>query len=327
MATAAILGILGFYFLSVTHLILRGKAHLPIMREYLGTTRFFAPINFIMYLFTRGDKSAIVKDRQKQLPTLKILEDNWEIIRDEAEALQKQNRLSFGKYEPDIGFSTFQKAGWKRFYIKWYGIYNNSALEAAPKTVALLKKMGNDLKAAAFVILPPGSRLGRHRDPYAGSMRYHLGLRVPNSENCFISVDDNKYAWMDGEGVLLDQTYVHYVENNTDKHRLILLCDVKRNVYFPANIICAIGDFMMRLAALPNNEQDSMGIAAKAFLPFLHGIRSWEEWKKKFKSNDKNKKAYYIGKRILSGAVVLGLAFLIYKFVAPLTNSLISRFQ
>ena len=40
-----------------------------------------------------------------------------------------------------------------------------------------------------FAELPPGSRLVRHRDPYAGSLRYHLGLLTPNDPGCFIEVD------------------------------------------------------------------------------------------------------------------------------------------
>ena len=29
-----------------------------------------------------------------------------------------------------------------------------------------------------FASLPPGGRLVQHRDPYAGSLRYHMGLLV-----------------------------------------------------------------------------------------------------------------------------------------------------
>ena len=33
---------------------------------------------------------------------------------------------------------------------------------------------------AMFAMLPPGGKLGAHRDPFAGSLRYHLGLVTPN---------------------------------------------------------------------------------------------------------------------------------------------------
>lgn len=62
----------------------------------------------------------------------------------------------------------------------------------------------------------------------AGSLRYHLGLVTANRDACFISVDGNRYYWRDGEGLLFDETYIHFVENNTDETRLVLLCDVER---------------------------------------------------------------------------------------------------
>jgi aspartyl/asparaginyl beta-hydroxylase (cupin superfamily) len=49
-----------------------------------------------------------------------------------------------------------------------------------------------------FTELPSGSYLGKHRDPYAGSVRYHLGLVTPNSDDCFIEVDQERYSWRDG---------------------------------------------------------------------------------------------------------------------------------
>lgn len=44
--------------------------------------------------------------------------------------------------------------------------------DAVPETVELLNRIPS-VKAAMFAELPPGSHLGKHRDPYAGSVRYH----------------------------------------------------------------------------------------------------------------------------------------------------------
>lgn len=54
-----------------------------------------------------------------------------------------------------------------------------------------------------FATLPDGSRLPRHRDPYAGSLRFHLGLATPSDDRCFIEVDGQRYSWRDGEGCCL----------------------------------------------------------------------------------------------------------------------------
>jgi beta-hydroxylase len=89
------------------------------------------------------------------------------------------------------------------------------------------------VKAAMFALLPPGSKLNPHRDPFAGSLRYHLGLITPNSDLCHIVVDGESYAWRDGEDVLFDETFVHWAENRTDTTRVILFCDVERPLRTP----------------------------------------------------------------------------------------------
>jgi hypothetical protein len=98
-----------------------------------------------------------------------------------------------------------------------------------PETVELLKQIPS-VKAAMFAVLPAGSELLQHRDPYAGSLRYHLGLITPNSEACNIIVDGQPYAWRDGEDVLFDETYIHWAQNKTDVDRIILFCDVERPI-------------------------------------------------------------------------------------------------
>ena len=70
-----------------------------------------------------------------------------------------------------------------------------------------------------FAMLPAGGDLGRHRDPFAGSLRYHLGLVTPNSDECRIFVDGEPYSWRDGEAVMFDETFIHWAENTTDVDR------------------------------------------------------------------------------------------------------------
>ena len=72
------------------------------------------------------------------------------------------------------------------------------------------------VNGAMFALLPPGGELGTHRDPFAGSLRYHLGLVTPNSDDCHIFVDGETYYWRDGEAVMFDETYIHWAENKTD---------------------------------------------------------------------------------------------------------------
>ncbi|WP_163435864.1 aspartyl/asparaginyl beta-hydroxylase domain-containing protein, partial [Escherichia coli] len=61
----------------------------------------------------------------------------------------------------------------------------------------------------------------------------HLGLVTPNDDRCYISVDGERYSWRDGEGVIFDETYLHYAENQSDQMRIILFSDVERPLNNP----------------------------------------------------------------------------------------------
>ena len=158
------------------------------------------------------------------------------------------------------------RTGWKRFYLKWYGVDMASAQALCPQTVALLRQIPS-VKAAMFASLPPGARLVRHRDPYAGSLRYHLGLVTPNDPGCHIVVDGQPYHWKDGEAVMFDETYIHYAENTTDQQRVILFCDVERPLRLaPMRWLNRwFGRVVMTAAATQNLESEPIGGLNKFF--------------------------------------------------------------
>jgi beta-hydroxylase len=107
----------------------------------------------------------------------------------------------------------------------------------------------------------------RHRDPFAGSLRYHLGLQTPNDDTCRIFIDGEPYHWRDGEGMLFDETYIHRAENRTDNPRIILFCDVERPMR--GRVATAINRFAIRhvmpATAAANTAEDQVGVANRAF--------------------------------------------------------------
>src|SRR5690606_341437 len=111
----------------------------------------------------------------REFPELAPLQQNWRMIRDEALRLFDEGYIRAASGYNDLGFNSFFRRGWKRFYLKWYGEFLPSAQALCPQTTQMLSKIGS-VNAAMFALLPPGSRLTKHRDPFAGSLRYHLGL-------------------------------------------------------------------------------------------------------------------------------------------------------
>lgn len=236
----------------------RGKERRPLMRQIGDHSTLVAPYNVLMYWFSAVPRKPVLD--VNHFPELKPLRDNWRAIRDEALTLMSQGRITAATGHNDLGFNSFFKNGWKRFYLKWYSSPLPSASAACPRTVALIEKIPT-VHAAMFAVLPPGGKLNPHRDPFAGSLRYHLGLMTPNSERCRIYIDGQPYAWRDGEDIVFDETYVHSVANDTDQTRVILFCDVERPLRTP--IIRAFNRFisntLIRAAATQNVPTEHIG--------------------------------------------------------------------
>ena len=173
-----------------------------------------------------------------------------------------------------------------------------------PVTSELLSKIPS-VKAAMFAELPAGSHLGKHRDPYAGSVRYHLGLMTPNDDRCFIEVDQQRHSWRDGEAVFFDETYVHWAQNETEQTRIILFCDIERPMKWrwAQRINHWVGSTLMSAASSPNDENDRVGGINRIF-KYVNAVRDAGQSLKK-----RNRKLYYWVK---NGLIVLIFALIIW---------------
>jgi beta-hydroxylase len=245
---------------------LRGRARLRFDRQLVDHSAVFAPYNLLMYAFSAVPARPILDRRG--FPQLDLLQANWQTIREEAMHLFDEGYIRAAEKSNDASFNSFFKQGWKRFYLKWYGEPLASAETLCPKTVALLNSIPS-IKAAMFALLPPGSKLNPHRDPFAGSLRYHLGLITPNSEDCRIFVDGEMHSWGDGKDVVFDETYVHWAENRTDQTRVILFADVERplRTRWMSAINHRVGAFMGKITASPNTEspEEKTGFVNRVF--------------------------------------------------------------
>jgi beta-hydroxylase len=248
-----LLALLAFFVLCVLLVHLRGRVRLKFRRQLVDHSAVFAPYNLLMYAFSAVPARPILDRRG--FPQLDLIQANWQTIRDEALHLFDEGYIRAAEKHNDASFNSFFKQGWKRFYLTWYGEPLPSALALCPKTVALVQSIPG-IKAAMFATLAPNSRLNPHRDPFAGSLRYHLGLITPNSRDCAIFVDGEEHAWGDGKDVVFDETYVHWVENRTDQTRVIFFADVERPL--KSRLMRAInhrvGAFMGRITASPNDD-------------------------------------------------------------------------
>jgi len=284
--------VLYLFAASTIYVHFRGKQRLRFARQLGDHSTYLAPYNILMYAGSAVPNEPVISvDKFPELAT----------IRDEAVRLFDEGFIRAAAKNDDWGFYSFFKSGWKRFYLKWYDEFLPSARRLCPKTVELLNSIPS-VHGAMFAMLPPGGKLGAHRDPFAGSLRYHLGLVTPNSNQCRILVDGVECVWRDGEAFMFDETFIHSAENATDVNRIILFCDVERPMKygFMTAINRWVSHHLVKASATQNVDGEQVGVLNKAFgkLYEIHlASRKVKEW---------NRNVYYTLKYSLT-VLILGL--------------------
>ncbi len=297
---AAKSGAILFVFACAAYVHFRGKVRHRFARQLTDHSTFLAPYTALMNAFSAVPRKPI--QDVNAFPELAPLRANWRTIREEAESLSEGGNIRRAEKHNDVAFNTFFRRGWTRFYVKWYGQPLPSARELCPRTVTLVESIPS-VNAALFAMLPPRSQLGEHRDPFAGSLRYHLGLKTPNSDDCRIYVDGTPYSWRDGEDIVFDETYIHSVRNDTDQPRIIFFADVARPIGNPVvrSINRFITRYVVRITAAQNTDSEQVGL--------LNGVSGFVyKLKVRFESAKKrNRTMYYAAKY----ALIASLAYLI----------------
>lgn len=206
--------------------------------------------------------------------TPNILQSGWRDIQSEAINLyEKKEKL---RNMNDIGtMSNFdvldvEKGQWKVFVLKWYGKTLENAKRQCPKTVEMIEQCA-DLHIAMISILEPGKYIPPHKGPFTACLRYHLGLKIPKDrENCYIEVNNEKFTWGEGEGLIFDDTYNHSVYNNTDEPRIILFVDIERPLKQPLK---SINNFLCSNASLAKFNKGVNDVSEKTkelFMTYDH---------------------------------------------------------
>ena len=127
---------------------------------------------------------------------------------------------------------------WRTIGIKHLGKFSIENMETYFPILHNILKSPNIVNVI-ISILDPGIGIPKHRGYSAAFMRYHLGYIIPSDyKSTFIVVGGVKYNWKEGEGVMFDDMYEHYVENNTTEKRAVVYVDVLReNLPEPINTI------------------------------------------------------------------------------------------
>jgi len=159
------------------------------------------------------------------------LRNNYENIRDEYFRyinIEKKRLIRMRDIDKEQAIIDISDSNWYVIYLKLCGNFTNN-IKYFPLTYDLILQIPG-CTTAMFSILEPWKKIPKHCGPYNGVLRYHLTLITDKNNNreCFIVVDGTKYIWKEGEDVLFDDCYEHYVENNTNTIRVVLFLDIEK---------------------------------------------------------------------------------------------------
>lgn len=99
--------------------------------------------------------------------------------------------------------------------------FTANILSTRPEVVECAKQ---GVGEALFSMLRPGCKLKRHCGPTNVRLTCHLGLIIPEEAGCEITVGmEPPRRWQEGKCIVFDDSYEHFVENRTDKRRVVLL--------------------------------------------------------------------------------------------------------
>ncbi len=168
------------------------------------------------------------------------IEAGWITIREEVRALlsERERIPSFHEVSPDQVEITHDDK-WRTYWLYAYGRKIAGNCRRCPETTRFVEAIPA-IKTAFFSILAPRKHIPEHRGPYAGVLRFHLGLIVPRQkEVCRIRVDSDVAHWEEGRSLVFDDTYMHEVWNDTDEERVVLFMDFARPLPFPVSVLNA----------------------------------------------------------------------------------------
>jgi len=187
----------------------------------------------LILLLAFNNKPFLV-DINNVFPENKELEENYRTkYKEELDRIYEQHNDvdCIAKNNPGfrIGMSKTPDKCWRAIYIKVLNKYKiPNFAENYPHLYKIINKPY--ISNAFLSILDANVDIPEHYGYFKGYLRYHLGYVIPEykGKKPFIVCGGQKYVWKEGQGVLFDDMYNHYVKNETPYKRIVLYLDIIR---------------------------------------------------------------------------------------------------
>ena len=162
---------------------------------------------------------------KEHFPFYQVLEENWEIIRDEYLKLREYQLQPWFQKE-------IYNGDWKVFgFFDWPSGAKMPGATYCPNTVSIIEDNITGYAAAGFSILKPNTVIEPHVGYQGDFLRCHLGLVIP--DQCVLDIRGEQKSWKEGEVMIFDDTFEHSAWNKSGQDRAILLLDFKKYEHHP----------------------------------------------------------------------------------------------
>jgi aspartyl/asparaginyl beta-hydroxylase (cupin superfamily) len=171
-------------------------------------------------------------------PGIKVLESNWQIIRDEiGKLISSEEEIDVKNLNPPYLSSP---DAWKNLYFYNFGWKKHKNCERYPKTHALLKSVPN-LVFGGITVLEPKSKVLPHNGETNTTIRCHLGLKIPAPYPvCGVRVGTEEQGWEEGRVMMFSDAHYHTTWNDSNERRFVLVFDIVRDEFAnQKHMVCA----------------------------------------------------------------------------------------
>lgn len=133
-----------------------------------------------------------------------------------AELDQVRQAFERARYDSDLN-----PKPWHTYYFFFRGEPDHSHLAACPRTADVLGRLPHNGLHVCFSAIEPGGSLHPHTGPTNASLTAHLGLA--NCAGARLTVAGETAEYRDGEVLVFDDSFVHWVENSGAAVRYTLM--------------------------------------------------------------------------------------------------------
>lgn len=173
-----------------------------------------------------------------QYEAVRILEDNFAAIREEAIHLPDDARVDYTRaVTPPRSWKqpwTLLRPrpapkAWTLYLMYHMGVSVEPVTGDCPKTLAIvdsLPRVCTDYTWGDFVFsaMNPGTHLPGHCSIDNLRVRVHLGIAIP--ENCTLRVGTETRTWEEGKCLVFEDSFEHEVHNRSGSRRVVLIADL-----------------------------------------------------------------------------------------------------